>query len=58
MPPESKSTAKEIQRKFGEVAVDFQKCNGQGEVVLLIVRLIEELRKQATRLRTLDNTGK
>ena len=26
MPPESKITVKEIQRKFGEVAVDVQKC--------------------------------
>ena len=35
MLPESKSTVKEIQRKFGEVAVDVQKYKRQGEVVLL-----------------------
>ena len=33
MPPESKNTIKDIQRKFGEVAVDVQKCKRQGEVV-------------------------
>ena len=35
MLPESKSTVKEIQRKFGEVDVDVQKYKRQGEVVLL-----------------------
>ena len=35
MPPESKSTVTEIQRKFGEVAVDVQKYKRQGEVVLV-----------------------
>ena len=35
MPPESKSTGKEIQRKFGEVAVDVQECKQQGEVVVV-----------------------
>ena len=33
-PSESKSTAKEIQRKFGQVAVDVQKYKRQ-EVVLM-----------------------
>ena len=36
MPPESKGTVKEIQRKLGEVvAVDAQKYKRQGEVVLV-----------------------
>lgn len=35
MPPESKSTVKEIQRKFGEVAADVQKYKRRGEVVLV-----------------------
>ncbi|MEO9966262.1 MAG: hypothetical protein ABJF11_10765 [Reichenbachiella sp.] len=35
MPPESKNTIKDIQRKFGEVAVDVQKYKRQGEVVLV-----------------------
>ena len=33
VPPESKSTVKEIQRKFGEVAVDAQKYKRQGQVL-------------------------
>ena len=38
MPPESKKTIKDKQRKFGEVAVDVQKkYKRQGEVVILIV---------------------
>ena len=37
IPPESKSTVKDIQRKFGEVAaVDVQKYKRQGEVVRTI----------------------
>ena len=36
MPPESKSTVKEIQRKFGEVEVDVDRYKRQGEVVLVI----------------------
>ena len=35
MPPESKSTVKGMQRKFGEVAVDVQKYKRQGKVVLV-----------------------
>ena len=34
-PTESKSTVKEIQRKFREVAVDVQKYKRQGEVVIV-----------------------
>ena len=30
MPPQSKSTVKEIQNKFGEIAVDAQKYKRQG----------------------------
>ena len=33
MPPESKSTVKEIRKKFGEITVDLQKYKKQGEVV-------------------------
>ena len=35
MPPESKSTVKEVQKKFGEVAVDLRKYKRQGEEVLM-----------------------
>ena len=35
MPPESKSTVKEMQKKFEEIAVDLQKNKRQGEVVLV-----------------------
>ena len=35
MPPESKNTITYLQRKFGEVAVDVQRYNRQGEVALL-----------------------
>ena len=37
MPPESKSTVKEIPVKFGEVAVYVQKYKRQGEVAVLLI---------------------
>ena len=36
MPPEWKSTGKDIQRKFGGVAADAQKYERQREVVLQV----------------------
>ena len=36
MPPESKSTVKEIQRNFGEAAVDRRKHRRQGEALVLV----------------------
>lgn len=35
MPPESKSTVQDIQKKFGEIAIDVQNYKRQGEVVLV-----------------------
>ena len=56
MPPQSKSTVNEIQRKFGEVAVDAQKYKRRGEVVYLVGRVDSRTGKEAARMRTLDNT--
>ena len=35
MPPESKSRVSDIQRRFGEIAEDVQKCERPGEVMLV-----------------------
>ena len=35
MPPESKSRANDVQRRFGEIAEDAQKYTRQGEVMLV-----------------------
>ena len=57
MPPESKSTAKEIQRKFGEIAVGIQKYKGQGEVVL-VGDFNSRIGKASNPMRTMGNMGK
>ena len=57
MPPGSKHSAKkEIQSEFGEVAVDVQKHGRQGRLVR-VGNIFQELGRQGTRLRTLDNMG-
>ena len=57
MPPESKSAAKEIQRKFGEIAVGIQKYKGQGEVVL-VGDFNSRIGKASNPMRTMGNMGK
>ena len=35
MPSDAKSAVKEMQKTFGEIAVDLQKCTRQGEEALV-----------------------
>ena len=56
MPPESKSTVKDIRRKFGRVAVDVQKYKRQEEVV--VGDFDSRLGKARNPNRTLDTTEK
>ena len=58
MPPESKSTVKEIQRKFGEAAVDRRKHKRQGEVLVLAGDYNARIGKASNPTRTLDTMGK
>ena len=58
MPPESKSTVKEVQKNFGEISVDLQKHKRQGEVV--VVGDLNSIigKSQVTQMRTLHSLEK
>ena len=57
MPPESKSTAKDIQRQFDEAARGVSKYKRQGEA-LLVGDFNSRTGKASDRVRTLGNMGK